>query len=307
MKKDVRIINCARGGLVDEAALAEAIESGHVGGAALDVYEEEPPKDSPLFKLDEVVLTPHLGASTDEAQQSVAVEAARQLIDALKGGAVRNALNMPPVDSTMLEVIRPYTSLAEKVGLFLGQFVHGAAVTVAATYSGKMPVEDLQPISRALLKGFLEPTLPETVNYVNANVLASERNIEFVESKTAEARDYVQLIALRVQTDKETHEIGGTLFGASEPRIVIIDGYRVDAVPEGVMLICLNEDKPRIIGELGMLLGENNINIANMTLGRKERGGPAVTVLNLDANVSPELLKQISRIEHINEARVVRF
>ncbi|MCK5558242.1 MAG: phosphoglycerate dehydrogenase [Candidatus Hydrogenedentes bacterium] len=307
MKKGVRIINCARGGLVDEAALAQAIESGHVAGAALDVYEEEPPRDSPLLELDEVVLTPHLGASTDEAQQSVAVEAARQLIDALKGGVVRNALNMPPVDSATLEVIKPYISLAEKIGLFLGQFIQGAAVTVTATYSGKMPVDDLQPISRAVLRGFLEPVLPGTVNYVNANVLASERNIEFVESKTVEARDYVQLITLRVETDKETREIGGTLFGASEPHIVLIDGYRVDAVPEGVMLICFNEDKPRIIDKLGMLLGENDINIANMALGRKERGGPAVTVLNLDADVSPELLKRISKVEYINEARVVRF
>jgi D-3-phosphoglycerate dehydrogenase len=170
-----------------------------------------------------------------------------------------------------------------------------------------MPVEDLQPISRALLKGFLEPALRESVNYVNANVLASERNIQFIEAKTVETQDYVQLISLRVETDQESHEIGGTLFGASEPRIVLIDGYRVDAVPEGVMLVCFNEDKPKIIGRLGMLLGENNINIANMTLGRKERGGPAVTVLNLDASVSPSLLKRIGKIRYVNEARVVQI
>ena len=307
MKKGVRIVNCARGGMVDENALARAIKSGRVAGAALDVYEQEPPKDSPLLGLDGVVVTPHLAASTDEAQQSVAVEAARQMIDALKGGIVRNALNMPQVDSSTLEIIRPYIGLAEKLGLFLGQLVRGAALKVAATYSGKMPAEDLRTISRALLKGFLEPALRETVNYVNADVLASERNIEFVETRTEEARDYVQLVSLNVETDVESREVGGTLFGESQPRIVLIDGYRVEAVPEGVMLICFNEDKPRIIGKLGMLLGDNKINIANMTLGRKERGGPAVTVLNLDADVSPELLKRISRIKHINDARVVRF
>ena len=307
MKKGVRIINCARGGIVDEVALARAIQSRHVAGAALDVYEQEPLRDSPLLELDEVVLTPHLAASTDEAQQSVAVEAAKQVVDALKGGIVRNALNMPAVDSTTLEVLRPYISLAEKVGLFLGEFIRGAAFRITATYSGKMPTEDLQPLSRALLKGFLQPALRETVNYVNAHVLASERNIEFVETKTIEARDYVQLITLGVETDQERHEVGGTLFGPLEPRIVLIDGYRVEAVPEGVMLICFNEDKPRIIGKLGMLLGENNINIANMTLGRKERGGPAVTVLNLDSDVSQDLLKRISRIRYMNEARVVRF
>ena len=307
MKKGVRIVNCARGGIVDEAALAEAIKSGHVAGAALDVYEKEPPANSPLLGLEQVVLTPHLGASTGEAQRSVAIEAATLMVDALKGGIVRNAVNMPPVDSATLQVIRPYVSLAEKMGLFLGQFVRGAAVRIAATYSGKMPVEDLQPISRALLKGFLEPALRESVNYVNANVLASERNIQFIEAKTVETQDYVQLISLRVETDQESHEIGGTLFGASEPRIVLIDGYRVDAVPEGVMLVCFNEDKPKIIGRLGMLLGENNINIANMTLGRKERGGPAVTVLNLDASVSPSLLKRIGKIRYVNEARVVQI
>jgi len=307
MKKGVRIVNCARGGMIDETALVQAIKSGRVAGAALDVYEQEPPKDNPLLGLDEVVVTPHLAASTDEAQKSVAVEAARQMIDALKGGMVRNALNMPQVDSSTLEIIRPYIGLVEKLGLFLGQFVRGAAFKVAATYSGKMPAEDLRPISTAMLKGFLEPALRETVNYVNADVLASERNIEFVETRTEEARDYVQLISLRVETDAETHEVGGVLFSESQPRIVLIDGYRVEAVPEGVMLICFNEDKPRIVGKLGMLLGGNNINIANMTLGRKERGGPAVTVLNLDADVSPELLKRVSRIRHINDARVVRF
>jgi D-3-phosphoglycerate dehydrogenase len=307
MKKGVRIINCARGGIVDEIALAEAIKSHRVAGAALDVYEQEPPQDSPLLGLDQVVLTPHLAASTDEAQQSVAVEAARQIVDALKNGVIRNALNMPQVDSTLLEAIRPYISLAEKLGLFLGQLMRGGAYRVAATYSGEMPTDDVRPISRALLKGFLQPALRETVNYVNANVLAAERNIEFVETRAMQARDYVQLISLQVETDSETHEVAGVLFGATQPRIVLIDGYRVEAVPEGVMLICFNEDKPRIIGKLGMLLGENSINIANMTLGRKERGGEAVTVLNLDSDVSNELLKRIKRIKHINDARVVRF
>ncbi len=307
MKPGVRIINCARGGIIDEAALIKALESGKVAGAALDVHENEPPKRSRLMELDNVVMTPHVAASTSEAQENVAVIIGKQISDFFETGTVANALNMPSLDGRTLRELGPFLDVCERIGTFLAQFIHGNVTTLTVKYLGKIQAQDVRPLTIALLKGFMAPILRESVNYVNAPVLAQNHGIEVKELRSSEHTDFANFVVVTAESVDEQHEIAGTVFGAEDPRFVFIDGYHVDAVPKGVMLVCFNEDRPRIIGELGTILGEAGINIANMTLGRKEAGSPAVTVLNLDEQLDPEILDRIRAIEFINDAREIRL
>ena len=307
MKKDVRLINCARGGIIDEAALVRAIESGKVAGAALDVYEEEPPqKDSKLLSLDKLVLTPHLGASTEEAQANVAIEVANTVRDYLIGGCIRNAVNVPCVEGEMYKVIDPYLKLADKMGAMQAQLVEGHIKKVKIRYVGDILKYDLSPFTLSIIKGLLTPILQETVNFVNSMIIARERGINIVETKTAEVQDFASLIIVEVETDKVKSSLTGTLFTKVHPRIVKIDESYVDAVPEGYMLVTSNKDVPGIIGQIGTILGRNGVNIAGMSFGREAKGGKAVSILNIDSDVPKNVLEEIRKSPNIYGAKLVK-
>lgn len=307
MKKGARIINCARGGIIDEDALYRAIKKGKIAGAALDVFEKEPPTDNPLLLLDSVVVTPHLGASTEQAQVKVAIDIARQMADALLDRGVRNAVNMPSMAPEVCKEIQPYIILAEKLGSLETQLIEGRLKRVKIRYCGDIIGCELAPITLALIKGLLAPIVKDTVNYVNAPVIAKERGIEVVETKSSAALDFANLITVDAETDKMKSTLAGTLFGKSDPRIVIIDGYHVDVIPSGYMLIVYNVDKPGIIGELGTVMGENGINIASMTFGRRKKGGDAITVLNVDSAVPPKLLERMKTFNYIQDIKLVKL
>jgi len=307
MKKGVRLINCARGGIIDEKALASALDSGQVAGAALDVYEDEPPKDFTIFKNPKLVATPHLGASTEEAQVNVAIEVAKQVADALLGRGCRNAVNVPCVDPEIYKVIRPYVTLAEKMGLVIGQLADGRMQEVKIEYSGEIVQHDLASVTIAFLKGVLTPILQETVNYVNASFIAKERGIKIVETKTSQIEEFANLITIEANTDKSKVVVAGTLSPRKNPRIVKINDFYVEASTVGYLLILVNEDKPGIVGQIGTILGQHKINIAGMTLGRTKAGGRAMTVLNLDEEVPEGVMKEIHSAKHVMEAKLIKL
>ncbi len=303
MKKGVRIINCARGDIIDEGALIKAIKSEKVAGAALDVFENEPPEGSPLLDLDEVIVTPHLGASTKEAQFNVSIAVAEGVLHALKGEPARNAVNMPSIKSEII----PYLTLAEKLGRLCIQLVDGSINQIDIIYSGEIAERETGALTIAVLKGMLDVLLKESVNFVNAPMLAKNRGIKVVESKIELSEDFTGLITVSAKTSRADKRVAGTLFGKKDARIVRIDSYRIDALPSGYMLIASHVDKPGIIGRVGTILGENNINIAGMQVGREFIGGNAVMVLNIDSAVSDRLLKQIKAIEGIQDIRHVKL
>jgi len=307
MKKGVRLINCARGGIIDESALHQAITSGHVAGAAIDVFEEEPPKNHPLLKLPQVVVTPHLGASTQEAQLNVAIEVAKQVADALLGRGIRNAVNMPSVDAQTLKVLQPYIVLGERLGSLAAQLFNGQIAEVRVTYVGEVTTHDTSSVTLSILRGILAPMVGESVNYVNASFIAAERGIKVVEAKANKLEEFANLLAVEVRSDKETLALQGMLSARREPRIVKIDRYFVEAAPEGYMLIIKNQDKPGLIGHLGTLLGASKINIAGMTNGRDTPGGTAITVVNIDNYVPPNVLEQVKQLRHVLDAKLIKL
>ncbi|MEK6727487.1 MAG: phosphoglycerate dehydrogenase [Candidatus Omnitrophota bacterium] len=308
MKKGVRIINCARGGIIDEAALINAIKEGNCFGAAIDVFEQEPlSADNELLKLDNVITTPHLGASTEEAQVNVAIEVAEIVRDALLGKGIRNAANYPCLEAEVCKIIEPYVNLAEKLGSFSSQLIEGRISALNITYSGDIIQHDLTPLTLALAKGVLSPILQETVNFINAVSLAKERGIKINEAKSSKEEEFVTLIQLEIKTDKEIKRISGTLSSNKQPRIVKIDEYYVELAPVGEMIFIKNWDKPGIIGNLGTLLGEHNINIAAMTFGRDKPGGKSISVLNVDSPVSSGIQEKIKKLENILTAKLIRL
>jgi D-3-phosphoglycerate dehydrogenase len=276
-----------------------------VAGAALDVFENEPPKDSKLLKMDKVVLTPHLGASTEEAQAAVAIDVANTVRDALLDRGVRNAVNFPSVDPETFKVIEPYLKLAEKIGSMQAQLAEGHVKRLKIRYVGDLLRYDLTPFTISIVKGMLTPILQETVNFVNALVIAKERGISIVEMKTAEVADFSSLIWVEVETDRERLSIMGTLFTKSVPRIVKINESYVESVPEGHMLVIKNKDVPGIIGQIGTILGKNNINIAGMSFGREEKGGTAFSVVNVDQEVPKNALDEIRKARNIYEVKAI--
>jgi len=307
MKEGVKIINCARGGIIDEAALAEAVKSGKVGGAALDVFENEPPFDSPVLGLENIIVTPHLGASTEEAQINVARDIALQVLDFLKEGIVRNAVNMPELDPEKMKTLGPYIDLCEKLGRLQAQIGEGGFTQIAVQYSGEILHHEIKPLTIALLKGLLEPILEREVNFVNAPLIAEERGIKVTESKVSKVEDFANLIVVQTMTEKSENTVAGTLLGKKEPRLVRIGEFDLDVIPEGYMLLCSNLDKPGVIGKIGTILGNRKINIAAMQVGRKKVGGRALTVINVDCNVSKEVLKEIEEIPEIVEVKMVNL
>lgn len=308
MPKGVRIINCARGGIIDEAALVDAIKEGKVAGAAFDVFEKEPiPPESELLKFDNVIITPHLGASTEEAQVNVAVEVAEIVRDALLGKGIRNAANYPCLEAEVCKVLEPYMNLADKMGSFSAQLVEGRFQELNIVYSGEIIQYDLSPLTMALAKGILYPILKETVNFINAVSLAKERGIKIQEAKSSKEGEFVNLIQLEIKTDKESRKIFGTLSSNKQPRIVKVDEYYVELSPVGEMIFIQNLDKPGVIGNLGTLMGKHNINIAAMTFGRDKPGQKAISVLNVDSAISPEILDKIKKLENILSVKVIKL
>lgn len=305
MKAGVRIINCARGGIVDEQALYEYMVAGKVAGAALDVFESEPCTDSPLIQLDNFIATPHLGASTQEAQINVAVDVAEEIVAALRGDLVKNAVNMPSMSPKLLAKIRPFLDLAEKLGKFQAQMLDGRIEKVEVVYSGELAKYDVNPITTILLKGLLDPILQENVNFVNATLVARNRGISVVQTTKENGEDYHNLIAVNIYTDKGKRFLAGTLFQGNEQRIVNIDGYRINAATEGHMLVVPHIDKPGIVGKVGTLVGDKAINIAGMQVGRVELGGKAIMVMMVDNIIHQEAMDEMAKIDGVLEVKMV--
>ena len=296
-KKGVIIVNCARGGLVDEEALKDALEAGHVRAAALDVFAVEPAKENPLFGTPNFIATPHLGASTLEAQENVAVQVAEQMADYLLTGAVSNALNTPSITAEEAPRLKPWVDLADKLGSLTGQLLRGPAKGLEITYKGSVTKLNTSPMSTAALAGLLKAAMPE-VNMVSAPVLAKERGINLTESYVDEAERAESLIRLTVQTEERKFAIVGTIY-RGEPRIVRIFGVPMDAAFSDNMLYVRNEDRPGFVGKLGNLLGEANINIATFSMGRVEQGGDAVCLVSIDEAPSAAFCKEIEAIAHV--------
>lgn len=308
LKPGARLINCARGGIIDEQALYNAIKNNQVKGAAIDVFEQEPPpKDHPLFTLPNVIVTPHLGASTEEAQVKVAQEMAETIRDYFLSGSVRNAVNLPAMDAETYREMEPYITLGEKIGAFATQMATGAVKSLKIGYAGEIGQKNTTPVTLAILKGFLSPILDTQVNLVNAPHLAKERGITWAETKTPQTQVYTSLVTLEAVTSTGTLSISGTLVGKNTHRIVAVDDMKVDVSPEGVLVVYANVDKPGVIGNVGSILGKNNINIAAMQVGRKSIGGEAVTVVNVDSPVSEDILKQLKTIPGLTWAKSIRF
>ena len=307
MKDGARLVNCARGGIVDETALAAAIQAGKVAGAALDVFEREPPWGSPVLDLESVVVTPHLGASTEEAQTAVAVAIAQQVADLLLRGVVRHAANAPSVDPETLRELAPYLTLMGKLGAFLGQVASGRMTEIRLTYAGEVAGLATEPLTVTFLRGLLAAILEETVTDVNAPYLARQRGLRVVESKTPVWDAYASLVGAELRTDAGTFQVAGTLFHRREPRIVQVDGFGMEARPEGWLLVATNDDVPGVVGRIGTLFGANGINIAGMQLGREVPGGRAVSILSLDGPVPDAVLREIRALPHIRSAALVRL
>lgn len=306
MKKGVRIINCARGGLVVEDDLKAAIESGQVAGAALDVFKTEPAKENQLFGNEKVVCTPHLGASTSEAQENVALQVAEQMADYLLTGAVTNALNMPSVSAEDAPKLRPYMQLAGQMGSFAGQLTEHAITAVSIEYEGAVAGLNTKPLTAIILEGLLKPMV-EAVNMVNAPVLAKDRNINVSETKNEREGDYHTLIRVTVTTEKRSRSVAGTLFGGDKPRVVSIKGIPIEAELGKHMLYVTNQDKPGFIGALGSLLGKHGVNIATFHLGRALAGGDAILLTQVDQPLTDTILEEVRALPQVVQAKALSF
>ena len=308
VKPGVRIINAARGDLIDEAALIEALQDGRVAGAALDVLADEPPDPAnPLLHMDNVVATPHLAASTDEAQREVGIQIVSQVIDALEGTDYRNAVNMPIVDGQLLEELRPFLAMAERLGSLQTQLAEGAVTKVEVAVEGDDIDEHLTPITIAILKGLLEPVVTEPVNYVNAEYVATERGIAVSRMSGLRTLDYPNIVSCRVEWAAGHHTAAATLFSHDEPRIVEVDGYRVDVIPEGTILVTVSHDQPGFIGKVGTTLGELGINIATWKTGRSAPGGRALSFISVDSDVPSEAMAALAETDPIERITKVQF
>ncbi len=306
MKKGARLINCARGGLVDERALKVALDSGHLAGAALDVFEEEPAKSNILFGSDNVVATPHLGASTAEAQENVALQVAEQISDYLLTGAITNALNMPSISAEEAAKVRPWITLAEKLGAFAGQVTDSSILGVEILYEGATAEMNMRALTQAALAGLLRPQLSD-VNMVNAPVVAKERGIKVSETRRPQQGVYEGYIKVTVQLEGSSRRVAGTVFSDGRPRMIQIRDINMDAEFAPHMLFVINADKPGMIGRLGTLLGDAKVNIASFALGRSEPGADAIALLEVDGGVDENILAAIRKLPNVKQANALRF
>jgi len=307
MKPTTRLINAARGGIIDPQALLDAIQAGKIAGAALDVYTSEPPESEAELRLIQhpnVLAVPHLGASTEEAQEQVALEAAQQLVEALRGGAVRNAVNAPGFEAALPAELRPYTQLALRMGILLSSITEGAIHKVEATYRGSIAEMKVTPVTTYLLCGLLKPHMDEPVNVINAPVLAQQRGIEVEQRTSPQVRAFANIMEATITTDKACRSVRGTIFGNRYPRVIDIDGFRMEMKPEGHVVVIVNEDKPGVVGRYGTIFGANNINIADMTLSRKKTDAGPISVvgINLDSAPPKSVMDEIRKIDFVREA-----
>ena len=306
VKPGIRLINCARGGIYDEAALAEGLKRGVIGGVALDVFEKEPCTDSPLFEMPGVLVTPHLGASTEEAQSQVAVEGVGLLVDFLTTGAIRHAVNSSAIDPAALEGVRGFLDLSWRLGLLLSQLDSAAPRSCSIAYRGEIAARNTRLVTAAFAAGLLEGSI-EDVNIVNAEMLLRERGIELVEQSRTDPGAFSSVVAVDLVGDDQVHRAAGTLFGHSMPRIVQLEGQRLEAYLDGILLVFTHQDVPGIIGRVGNAFGQSGINIAQMTVGRSTPGGDAIGVLNLDQEPSPEAVAAVAACPGVKSARVVKL
>jgi D-3-phosphoglycerate dehydrogenase len=297
------LINCARGGIVNERDLYEALSSGHLGGAALDVFEKEPPLDNPLCRLENVICTPHLGASTVEAQESVAVAVAERVVDYLLHGTMRNPVNVPSVSPEVLAYISPYLTLGEKLGKFLAQISDFAIEEVIIEYQGELVERGVSPITSSVLTGLFTPIIGNRINIVSARAIARERGVSVREVTSSTAEDFVSLVGITARAGDKQHSVAGTIFGKKEIRIVRVNDYEIEAVPIGNMLFIYNHDRPGVIGNIGTMLAKHNINIATMYLGRDAAGGRAVSLWQIDSPVTKETVEELANLPNIISVR----
>jgi D-3-phosphoglycerate dehydrogenase len=306
MKKGARLINCARGGLVDENAVKAALDSGQLAGAAFDVFEEEPAKSNVLFGHERVVATPHLGASTNEAQENVALQVAEQISDYLLTGAVTNALNMPSISAEEAQRVRPWIALSERLGAFAGQLTVSSVEAVEILYEGTAADLNTRALTQAALMGLLRPTLSE-VNMVNAPIVAKERGIRISEVRRDQQGIYEGYVRIIVQTADQKRTIAGTVFSDGRPRLIQIKGININAEFAPHMLYVTNEDKPGFIGRLGTVLGQAGVNIASFALGRSAPGADAIALVEVDGPVSDEVIAEIRKLPLVKQARALAF
>lgn len=308
MKRGVRLINCARGGIIDELALADALQSGQVAGAAIDVFEKEPlADDHPLRQFTNVILTPHLGASTIEAQENVAIQVAEEIVKVLRDDTFEHAVNLPSLSPQQKAHLAPYLELAEKLGVFSAQLGQGAPSSVSITYAGDAATPDGGYLTRTFLKGLFGFQYPGEVNYVNALQYAEEAGLRVQEVRESRGRVYTNEISISLQTDAGSHHLTGTLYSESGPRIVELDGYPIDMPVEGILLFTRHMDKPGMIGRIGTLLGNQSINIAGMQVGRRESGGEAVMLLMVDRSISSSVIDEIAVVDGILMVRAIEL
>ncbi len=305
-KKGVRIINCARGGLIVEADLKAALDSGHVAGAALDVFEVEPAKESVFFGMENVVCTPHLGAATEEAQENVALQVADQMSDFLMSGAVNNAINMPSISAQDAPRLRPFVALAEQLGLFAGQITESRIEAVTIEYAGEVSDLNCAPLTAAAIAGLLRPLMSD-VNMVSAPSLAKQRGLQISESKQDAAGAYDSYIRLVVKTERQERSIAGTVFSDGKPRIIQVKGINMEAELSPVTLYVTNTDKPGFIGALGTLLGKHNINIASFNLGREKPTGDAISLVSIDEDISEDVLAELKALPQVVQVKTLYF
>ncbi len=307
MKDGVRILNCARGGIVNEQDLYEAMKAGKVAGAALDVFETEPNTESPLLELDNFIATPHLGASTVEAQRKVSEDICQQISDYLLKNTVRGALNFPQLDANQVERYQHFVDLASRVSSFVGQLSEGRMQSVAIRYSGEVCDMNLNYLTSVIIRGLLLPVLREGVNLINALHLAGQRGIKVEETRVPAPENFTNLIAIELKTDVDSHRVSGTVFNDKLPRIVNVDGYALEVIPRGNMIFFTNLDKPGVIGNIGTVLGQCSVNIAGMQLGREHEGGKALALLLVDNPVGQDVIDRVRTIDNILSAKVIRI
>jgi len=307
MKKGAMVINCARGGIVNEADLYEALKSGHLGGAALDVFDTEPPGTIKLLDLDNFICTPHLGASTREAQENVAIDAARQIAEYLLHGTVKNAVNVPAISAELMSILRPYATLAERMGSMQAQLADSAVLEAQIDYSGTVTEYDVTPLTTAMLKGLLTPILKDDVNFVNAPYIAAVRGIKVVESKSRTSEDFSTLLQLTVKTLEGDNIVSGTVFGKKMLRILRINSFYLEAIPEGHNLLIQNQDRPGAIGQIGITLGKHHINISRMQVGQEREQDQNIILLTTSTVVEDEVLEELRNLEHVFSVRKIEL